>query len=48
MCKHDVILLDSLTNLNSISKERVFIIALPLNLQDTEGASCRVIALEEK
>ena len=41
-----VIIIEGLTNLDAIRQERVQLIALPLKIQDGDGAPTRVIALE--
>jgi len=46
--KGQVIIIEGLTNLSAISKEKVTLIALPLKIKDGDGAPARVIALEEK
>lgn len=44
----EVIIIEGLTNLEEITKESVFLIALPLKIKDGDGAPARVIAFEEK
>jgi len=46
--KGEVIIVEGLKNLDRISKNQVFLIALPLKIENGDGAPCRVIALEEK
>lgn len=41
-----VVLVETLTNLDKITQERVFLVALPLNLVGLEGAPMRVVAIE--
>lgn len=43
----DIIIVESLTNLESLSREKVKLIALPLKIKDGDGAPARVIAMEE-
>lgn len=43
----DVIIVEGLTNLDELSKEKVKLIALPLKIKDGDGAPARVIAIEE-
>ena len=43
----DIIIVESLTNLESLSKEKVKLVALPLKIKDGDGAPARVIAIEE-
>lgn len=43
----DIIIVESLTNLESLSKEKVRLVALPLKIKDGDGAPARVIAIEE-
>ena len=42
-----VILVENLTNLDRLTREHVFLIALPLKIRGSEGSPARVIALEE-
>ena len=42
----DIIIVEGLTNLDSISRERVKLIALPLKIKGGDGAPARVIAME--
>ncbi|MFX0202879.1 MAG: cyclase family protein, partial [Candidatus Hodarchaeota archaeon] len=46
LCRAGVLILEGLVNLFSLQKSRVFLIALPLLVIGTEGAPCRVLALE--
>ncbi|MFQ5820625.1 MAG: cyclase family protein [Candidatus Heimdallarchaeota archaeon] len=46
LCRAGVLILEGLVNLFSLHKSRVFMIALPLHVLGTEGAPCRVLALE--
>lgn len=43
----DIIIVESLTNLEALSKEKVKLVALPLKIKDGDGAPARVIAIEE-
>lgn len=43
-----VIIVEGLTNLTSIKKNTVFLMAFPLKIERCDGAPARVIALEEK
>ena len=43
-----VIIIEGLTQLYQIQKEKVHLIALPLKIEDGDGAPARVLALEEK
>lgn len=42
----DVLIVEGLTNLEKISKQKVQLVALPLKIKDGDGAPCRVIAIE--
>ena len=42
----DIIIVESLTNVEALSKEKVKLIALPLKIKDGDGAPARVIAIE--
>jgi len=42
----DIIIVEGLTNLESVSKEKVKLIALPLKIKGGDGAPARVIAME--
>jgi arylformamidase len=42
----DIIIVEGLTNLDAISKEKVTLIALPLKIKRGDGAPPRVIAME--
>lgn len=44
----EVIIVEGLKNLDQIAAESVFLIALPLKIQDGDGAPARVIAFEAK
>ncbi|NBC83479.1 MAG: cyclase family protein [Bacteroidetes bacterium] len=46
LLRHNIIIVEGLTNLEKISKKRVQIIALPLKIQEGDGAPARVIAIE--
>jgi arylformamidase len=43
----DVIIVEGLTNLKALSKEKVKLMALPLKIKKGDGAPARVIAIEE-
>lgn len=43
----DIIIVEGLTNLDSISKRKVKLIALPLKIKGGDGAPARVIAMEK-
>lgn len=43
----DIIIVESLTNVDALSKEKVRLVALPLKIKDGDGAPARVIAMEE-
>ena len=43
----DIIIVEGLTNVVKLSKEKVKLIALPLKIKDGDGAPARVIAIEE-
>ena len=43
-----VIIVEGLTNLAAISKNKVFLVALPLKIKEGDGSPARVIAFEEK
>lgn len=43
----DIIIVEGLTNLDALTKERVKLVALPLKIKDGDGAPARVIAMEE-
>jgi kynurenine formamidase len=43
----DIIIVEGLTNLEALSREKVKIVALPLKIKDGDGAPARVIAIEE-
>lgn len=46
LCQAGVLILEGLVNLFSLLKSRVFLIVMPLLVLGTEGAPCRVLALE--
>lgn len=43
----NIIIVESLTNLDALTNEKVQLIALPLKIKDGDGAPARVIAIEE-
>ena len=47
LLENDVTMIDALTGLGEITKERVFFIALPLKMQRVTASWTRAIALEE-
>ncbi|MBM1105881.1 cyclase family protein [Aurantibacter crassamenti] len=47
LMKNDIIIVEGLTNLNEISKNKVTLVALPLKIGNGDGAPTRVIAIEE-
>jgi arylformamidase len=44
--KHDVTLIENLTNLDAITKKNVMLIALPLNIIGSDASPARVVVLE--
>ena len=48
LLKGKVIIIEGLTNLDAITKNKIFLIAMPLKIKGGDGAPARVIALEEK
>jgi arylformamidase len=42
----DVIIVEGITNLESLTKEKITLVALPLKVKDGDGAPARVIAME--
>lgn len=47
LMKNDVLIVEGLTNLQAISTERVTLIALPLKIEDGDGAPARILAIED-
>lgn len=43
----DIIIVEGITNLDSLSSEKVKLVALPLKIKDGDGAPARIIAIEE-
>lgn len=43
----NIIIVEGLTNLTALSKDKVKLVALPLKIKDGDGAPARVIAMEE-
>jgi kynurenine formamidase len=43
----DIIIVEGLTNLVALTKEKVKLVALPLKIKDGDGAPARVIAMED-
>lgn len=48
LLKGKVIIIEGLTNLDAITKNKFFLIAMPLKIKGGDGAPARVIAFEEK
>lgn len=48
LCKNNVMILEGLSNLETIRKKEFFLIVFPLKIRRTEGSPCRVVALEPK
>lgn len=46
LMKNDIIIVEGLTNLDQLSKEKVTLVALPLKVEKGDGAPARVIAME--
>lgn len=46
LMKNDIIIVEGLTNLDQLSKEKITLIALPLKVENGDGAPARVIAME--
>lgn len=46
LMQNDIVIIEGLTNLEEISKEKVTLIALPLKVENGDGAPARVVALE--
>lgn len=47
LMENDIIIIEGLTNLDAISQTKVSLIALPLKVENGDGAPARVIAVEE-
>jgi len=47
LMENDIIIVEGLTNLDALSKQKVTLIALPLKVENGDGAPARVIAIEE-
>ncbi len=47
LMENDIIIVEGLTNLDKLSKNKVILIALPLKVENGDGAPTRVIALEK-
>ena len=47
LMKNDIIIVEGLTNLEALSKEKVTLVALPIKVENGDGAPARVIALED-
>ena len=48
LMKNDVIIVEGLTNLDALSKSKITLIAMPLKVENGDGAPARVIALEKQ
>ncbi|QCX02288.1 cyclase family protein [Aggregatimonas sangjinii] len=46
LMKNDIIIVEGLTNLDQLTKEKVTLVALPLKVENGDGAPARVIAME--
>ena len=46
LCKHQILILEGLVNLQSITRQQVFLEAFPLKIKDVEGTPCRAIIKE--
>ncbi len=46
LMQNDIVIIEGLTNLEEISKEKITLIALPLKVEKGDGAPARVIVLE--
>ena len=46
LMKNDIIILEGLANLHKISEEKITLIALPLKVENGDGAPARVLAME--
>ncbi|GAB5471997.1 MAG: cyclase family protein [Maribacter sp.] len=46
LMQNDIVIIEGLTNLEQLSREKVTLIALPLKVENGDGAPARVIALE--
>jgi len=46
LMQNDIVIIEGLTNLDQLSQEKVTLIALPLKVENGDGAPARVIALE--
>lgn len=46
LMKYDILIVEGLTNLDQLSKEKVTLVALPLKVENGDGAPARVIAME--
>lgn len=47
LMENNIIIVEGLTNLEALSKEKVTLIALPIKVENGDGAPARVIALED-
>jgi len=45
--RHDILIVENLTNLERLVEKRLECIILPLKIKDADGAPCRVIAIEK-
>ncbi|UZO79776.1 cyclase family protein [Aquimarina sp. ERC-38] len=46
LMKNDIVIIEGLTNLEELSKEKITLIAMPLKVENGDGAPARVVALE--
>jgi len=47
LMENDIIIVEGLTNLDALSNEKVTLIALPIKVENGDGAPARIIALED-
>ncbi len=48
LLKADILIIEGLTNLDKIKKQKVHLVALPLKIDKGDGSPCRVIAIENE
>jgi kynurenine formamidase len=46
LMRHDIVIVEGLTNLDKLSKEKVLLMAFPLKVKGGDGAPARVLAIE--
>ncbi|WP_400077560.1 cyclase family protein [Winogradskyella sp. R77965] len=46
LMSHDIVIVEGLTNLDMITKEKVLLIAFPIKVKNGDGAPARVLAIE--